>query len=154
MTRRLATDNSYKLTLEATPDANDLNFVRERLNEFNRLHVEDDNHKPLTVFLRDRQGTIVAGLVGATYWGWLHVELLWVEKELRRQGYGRKLLAAAEQEAIARGCQYAHLDTMSFQARGFYENQGYGVFGELNDLPAGHSRYFMMKELQPKPNQH
>ena len=145
-------DDSYRLTLEETPDANDLNFVRERLNEFNRLHVEDDHHKPLTVFLRDHQGTIIAGLVGATYWGWLHVELLWVDKGLRRQGYGKKLLAAAEQEAVARGCRFAHLDTMSFQARGFYENQGYGVFGELNDLPAGHSRYFMMKELQPKSN--
>ena len=74
-------DDSYRLTLEETPDANDLNFVRERLNEFNRLHVEDDHHKLLTIFLRDHQGTIVAGLVGATYWGWLHVELLWVDKE-------------------------------------------------------------------------
>jgi len=70
LTGRLAMDNSYRLTLEETPDANDLDFVRERLNEFNRLHVEDDNYKPLTIFLRDHQGTIMAGLVGATYWGW------------------------------------------------------------------------------------
>jgi hypothetical protein len=58
-------DDSYRLTLEETPDANDLDFVRERLNEFNRLHVEDDHHKPLTIFLRNHQGTIMAGLVGA-----------------------------------------------------------------------------------------
>ena len=74
-------DNSYSLTLEETPSANDLDFVRGQLKEFNHLHVEDDNYRPLTVFLRDHQGTIVAGLVGATYWGWLYVELLWVDKE-------------------------------------------------------------------------
>jgi GNAT superfamily N-acetyltransferase len=29
---------------------------------------------------------------------------LWVEENLRKQGYGKKLLAAAEREAIENGC--------------------------------------------------
>ena len=115
--------------------------------EFNRSQVGDDNHRALAIFLRDRQDTIIAGLTGGTYWGWLHIDILWVDEQIRGQGYGRKLLAAAEQEAARRGCQYTHLDTMSFQARGFYEKQGYVVFGELKDLPQGHRRYYLKKAL-------
>ena len=94
-------------------------------------------------------GRIVAGLVGGTYWGWLYTEILWVTESLRGQGYGQSLLAAAEAEAVRRGCRSAHLDTMDFQALRFYEKQGYSVFAELEDIPAGsgHRRYSLKKRL-------
>jgi len=70
-----------------------------------------------------------------------------VDERLRGRGYGRELLAAAEQEAVRHGCRAAHLDTMSFQALPFYLKQGYTVFGELHDWPPGHARYFLQKSL-------
>jgi ribosomal protein S18 acetylase RimI-like enzyme len=57
------------------------------------------------------------------------------------------MLLQAEQEAIARGCRGAWLDTYSFQARGFYERLGYAVFGILNDYPPGQKRIFLHKVL-------
>jgi hypothetical protein len=36
---------------------------------------------------------------------------------------------------------------MSFQAQPFYEKQGYTVFGVLEDLPDGHKRIFLKKDL-------
>ena len=140
---------TYEITLEEKPDPNDINFVRKKLEEYNNLYLKSDNFMHLNVYLRDSQGRIQSGLIGMTYWGWLYVEILWVEKEIRRKGYGNKVLAAAEQEAIRRGCRFAHLDTLSFQALGFYKKQGYEVFGELKDLPIGHTRYFMKKVLIP-----
>jgi ribosomal protein S18 acetylase RimI-like enzyme len=137
----------YTLSLDKRPGTQDADFVREKLAEFNRLQVGDDEHQPFAIFLRNRQNAIKAGLLGGTYWGWLHIDILWVDRQIRGQGYGRKLLAAAEQEAIRRGCRYAHLDTMSFQARDFYEKQGYVIFRELKNLPQGHSRYYMKKTL-------
>ncbi len=140
-------DKTYTLTIEDTLDSPEADFVRQKLAEFNRQYVVDDQYQPFTIFLRDQAQKIVAGLLGETYWGWLHVSILWVAGDVRRLGYGRKLLAAAELEAIRRGCRQAHLDTLDFQARDFYEKQGYVVFGELTDLPAGHSRFFMKKTL-------
>ncbi len=137
----------YTLVVEEAPDADDVRIVLDGLRAYNRSCVGDDDHRTLAVFLRDEQGTLVAGLLGGTYWGWLHVDIVWVQDGLRRQGYGRAILAAAEQEALRRGCRYAHLDTMSFQALPFYEKAGYTLFGELQDLPAGHSRYFLKKAL-------
>jgi hypothetical protein len=45
----------------------------------------------------------------------------------------------AEEEAAARGCHGAWLDTFEFQARGFYERLGYTCFAELGDYPVGSS---------------
>jgi len=70
-----------------------------------------------------------------------------VDEGLRRQGYGEGLLKRAEEEALKKGCRAIHLDTMSFQAKPFYEKFGYTVFGMLDDLPPGHQRIFMWKSL-------
>jgi GNAT superfamily N-acetyltransferase len=143
-------DKPYTMTIEETPDPADARFVFERLREFNRSRTGiDDGHRRLAILVRDEAGAIVGGLLGDTFWGWLYVSILWIDESLRGQGYGHRLLVAAEQEAIARGCHHALLDTMSFQARPFYEKYGYTVFGELHDIPVGHSRYYMQKPLQP-----
>jgi len=136
-----------KLTLEATPDADDVRLVQEGLREFNQQRAPDDNHQLLAVFLRDAHDDIVGGLLGGTYWGWLHVDILWIRGDLRSAGHGQSLLRLAEEEAARRGCRHAHLDTHSFQALPFYEKQGYTVFAQLPDLPEGHIKYFLQKAL-------
>ena len=144
-------DTSYTIVVEQTPDPADVQFVPAQLTAFNRDRAADDQFQPLAILLREAGGQIVAGLVGGTYWGWLYTEVLWVEEGLRGKGYGRSLLVAAEAEAIRRGCCYAHLDTMDFQALPFYQKQGYSVFAELEDIPAGsgHRRYALKKRLAP-----
>jgi ribosomal protein S18 acetylase RimI-like enzyme len=98
------------------------------------------------VFVREN-GRILAGLYGATYWDWLHIKLLWVDKSLRGQGIGQRLMQMAEAEAVQRGCHAALVDTHSFQAEGFYARLGYEVFGRLEDFPLGHQRIYLQKRL-------
>jgi len=86
-------------------------------------------------------------VIGSTYWGWFYINLMWVKDEFRGQGYGHRLLMLAEEEARKRGAKNAYLDTFSFQAPDFYKKLGYQDFGELGDFPAGHTRYFLKKEL-------
>ncbi len=144
-------DAGHAMTVEKAPDPADVQFVRAQLTAFNRAWAADDQLQPLLILVRDAGERIVAGLVGGTYWGWLYTEILWVEEGLRGKGYGRSLLAAAEAEAAGRGCRNAHLDTMDFQALSFYKRQGYSIFAELEDIPAGsgHRRYSLKKRLAP-----
>ena len=81
------------------------------------------------------------------YWDWFSLDLMWVREDLRGRGYGRRLLELAEEKAREHGARSVHLDTFSFQAPGFYEKCGYQVFGELNEFPSGHQRYYMKKQL-------
>jgi ribosomal protein S18 acetylase RimI-like enzyme len=133
--------------LEDEPDPADVCLVQEGLREYNRQYAPDDSHGSLTVFLRDADQAVVGGLLGGTYWGWLHVDILRIREGFRHSGHGKAMLQMAEQEAIRRGCRHAHLETHDFQALPFYEKLGYTVFAQLSDLPEGHIKYFLQKEL-------
>lgn len=143
----MANTSKSKITIEENPSEQDVRMVREGLHGFNRLYAPEEDYRPLELFLREADGTVSGGLLGETYWGWLHVGILWLQEKKRGLEYGSQLLAAAEQEAVRRGCRRAHLDTHSFQALPFYEKNGYSVFGVLDDLPAGHRRFFLFKKL-------
>lgn len=143
------TADSPELFLSLEPDASieDVGFVEQGLRDFNNRIIKDDGFQPITIFLRKKDRTITGGLLADLYWGWLYIRILWVDEQYRGKGYGDKLLIKAEEEAVKRGCHAIHLDTMSFQARPFYEKHGYQVFGQLDDLPVGHQRIFLWKRL-------
>src|ERR1700712_6018774 len=65
------------------------------------------------------------GLYAKSYYDWIYVDLLFVPESARGGRLGAALLAAAEDQALAWGCHSIWLETFSFQARGFYEKQGY-----------------------------
>ncbi len=138
---------TFSIKIETNAEKEDVQAIYSGLDSFNNLHAQAINYQPLVIFLRDEAGKIAGGLAGETYWGWLHVDALWVDESLRGQDYGSQLLELAEQEALRRGCKGSHLDTMSFQAQPFYEKHGYTVWGVLEDLPEGHQRIYMKKNL-------
>lgn len=121
-------------------------FIRQKLNEYNSRFVQPDNHAGLCLIAK-RENKIIGGLVGGTYWNWLYIELFWIEASERNHGLGTSILAKAEAIATQRGCQNAHLETHDFQSLEFYRRRHYRVFGELEDLPEGHTKYFLHKRL-------
>lgn len=132
------------VTVTDRPEAADCDAVRSGLVAYNARYLGPDDFRPLCLFAREG-GRIVAGIVGNTGRSWLTVDLFWVDESRRRGGLGRDLLARAEAEARARGCIGATLGTYDFQARPFYEKQGYEVFGTLEPYPNGHCAYYLRK---------
>jgi GNAT superfamily N-acetyltransferase len=117
------------------------------ISDYNTQEAGDDHGQNLCFVLKGPDGEIAGGVIGATYWDWFYVNLMWIKEELRGRGYGHQLLLRAEDEARRRGAKHAYLDTFTFQAPDFYKKYGYEVFGVLNDFPAGHQRYFLSKPL-------
>jgi len=137
----------YSFSLESNPDPETSAWINQRLHEYNRQQSEDDHHQLLAVFVRDETGALAGGLLGGTYWGWLHIDILWVREDSRRSGLGKQMLIKAEAEAVRRGCRHAHVDTHDFQAPDFYLRNGYTIWGVLEDLPPGHKRIYLRKDL-------
>jgi ribosomal protein S18 acetylase RimI-like enzyme len=135
---------AYRITAEEEPQ---WSVIGGGISEFNNQQAGESNGKNLCFALRGPDQEVVGGVIGATFWNWLHVNLMWIREDLRGQGYGEQLLSLAEQEARQRGAEHAYLDTYSFQAPGFYKKYGYQVYGELHDYPPGHTLYFMKKDL-------
>jgi GNAT superfamily N-acetyltransferase len=142
----------FTLKVEHEPDKKDMEHFWSILREYNDAKAGPSNFQPLVILLRDKDGNVVGGLNGETYWNWLYVENVAVRESLRRLGFGSRMLLMAEQEAAARGCKYAYLSTYSFQSLMFYERRGYSVFGVLEDFPEGHKRFFLRKALALKPS--
>ncbi len=49
---------------------------------------------------------------------------------------------------MPRGCEFVHLDTFNFQARGFYEKLGFVVYGTLTGFADGVERYHLVKSIR------
>ena len=129
------------------PTDKEIAFVNNALQKFNDEKVGPDNHELLNIVEYNNSGNIIAGILGGTYWGWMHIDILWVDENHRRQGLGSQLLETAESEAIKRGCHSVHVDTMSWQAPDFYKKHGYEIISELNDIPNGNKKYHLIKKL-------
>jgi GNAT superfamily N-acetyltransferase len=127
----------------------DLQVVWRGLHRFNRRVVGDLPSAHFLVEARSPRGKLLGGLQGMVYYEWLFIAYFWLSHDIRRGGLGKRMIDAAERHAEDLGCHGVWLDTFSWQARPFYEKQGYRLFGSLPDYPTGHARYFMTKRLTP-----
>ena len=131
------------------PSPADIQFLEDRLYDFNKAKTGITDGRSLGVFLRDEAENIVAGAAGHTWGETCELRQVWVAEDLRGRGLGRRLIAEAEAEAIRRGCLQLVLTTHSFQALRFYRKLGFHVVSELPHYPRGHSQLVLRKHLSP-----
>ena len=139
--------DTLSITVEIEPGAHVTRTIFDGLLQSNTERNGDGKITRLCVTARDLDSTLVGGIYGEIYWGWLNILALWVTPQMRHQGIGAKLLSHAEAEALAKGCQGAYLDTFTFQSVALYTRAGYEIFGTLEHFPKGHSRHFLRKHL-------
>lgn len=102
----------------------------------------------LDFVVKDQENHLLGGIQAyQVNWGILHIELLFVFESYRKAKIGSKLLQYVEDIARKQGCYLAQLDTFDFQAKDFYLNLGYSIFGVLENCPKGHCRYYLKKDL-------
>lgn len=142
-------NNADLLPITQEPEAEDLQAVKQGLSQHNRSKGINPDGRRLAVFLRtnDDAHRVVGGLIGATYWGWLDIQVMWLDESLRGQGHGLKLLQLAEEEATKRGCMQAFTDVADFQTLAFFHRQSYVTFTTLENRPPGHTTHFLRKIL-------
>ncbi|GLR83882.1 GNAT family N-acetyltransferase [Bradyrhizobium iriomotense] len=113
---------------------------------YNHEHMGTQRLKGVAVSLKDR-GKIVGGIVGQIWTTVLFIQWFWIEQKMRGQDQGSKLIAAIEDEARRLGATRSYVDTMSFQAPGFYRSCGYEEFGAIDGYPGGVTRHWFTKSL-------
>ena len=124
------------------------NAIIEPLGEHARLQGRPWNPAHVVLAVQD-VGGIRGGLIGFIQWEWLYIEILALQESLRGQGWGSRLIDAAERIAVDTGCRGMWVSTFTFQAPAFYERLGFEMCGEIAEYPAGHSRLFYKKHVAP-----
>ena|SRR3990167_289150 len=134
------------LDYDNKPSQSDIELIQNGLDQFNLSQL---NQKPqeFAIYLRDDDQVIHGGIFALTFTDSLHIILLWVDEASREQGYGMKLLKAAEDEGIKRKCRFVFVDTFGFQGDKFYKNCGYQCVGKVDDVLLGHPKVFFKKVL-------
>lgn len=124
-------------------------FIGNKMFEFNSKHFPDDlkgRYQEVQLYLKNADGQIFGGITGEICWNWLEVHYLYVNEELRKLGYGQKLLFEAEKLASDKKCDFIKLDTLSFQALDFYKKYGYEVYGVIENA-GRHTHYYLKKDI-------
>lgn len=148
---------NFNVRLIEQPDAAQCEAVNaelRRLNETeNSVYWEasgkpENDAIPINLFAFDDDGGVIGGLFGSTRFSWLKIDVMATRADLRRSGIGKALVKEAERLAAVRGCKYVYVDTMDFQAPGFYEKLGYEGVGRIEDWDShGHAKLFFSKRL-------
>lgn len=120
--------------------------ILKGLRGYNRAKLGKVVFKEVAVTLREGD-EIVGGVTGQVWCGWLFIQLFWIDEAFRGGDRGTELIGRLEEEARSNGATHAYVDTFSFQAPGFYQKRGYRIFGELENFPVGHSRFWLTKAL-------
>ncbi|NKN38349.1 GNAT family N-acetyltransferase [Agrobacterium sp. a22-2] len=141
------TDDDPKLeVLDQTPPE-DERAVLSALRAHNNQMLGPTDRRDLSIPIRDGDGKTEGGLIGYTGRGWLCVEMLFVPARYRGRGMAGKLLQMAEDEAKARGCTGAYIDTINPAARRAYERQGYKAFGSIDNFSGDYGITWLMKRF-------
>ncbi|MGD6833933.1 GNAT family N-acetyltransferase [Sutcliffiella halmapala] len=124
--------------------------VNKMLYEYNLKHFPEDlrgRYQEINLYLMDEEDNVRGGLLGEICWNWLEIHILMVDEDLRKDGYGSKLMQEAEEIAVENKCDFIKVDTLSFQALDFYKKHGYEVYGVLDQVGRDHEHYFLRKVL-------
>lgn len=140
-------DRKIELINVEKPEEAAWGIIGKGVHEYNLEKAGEMDFHRICFVLQTPEGDILGGVIGEIYWDWFYLDLMWIQEDLRGNGYGEQLLKAVEEEARGKGAKQVFLDTFSFQAPGFYQKYGYQVFGELPEFPPGHKRFYLTKDL-------
>ncbi len=144
----MGSKEKLKVVVDYAPSQADNDIVREGIIASNE-HVVGERDKAFSIFLKNDSDKVFGGIQAFRDTESIYIDVLWVEESLQKQGYGTKLLDAAEQEAIENGCIFSLVDSWDFQAEEFYLKNGYERIGEIKNYWHGHSKIFLIKNIRP-----
>jgi GNAT superfamily N-acetyltransferase len=114
--------STSELVIETNPTPEQIQYLEDRLYEFNAKATGITDGQGLAIFVRDEQDRIVAGICGHIWGGCCEIRQLWVEESRRRRGLGTRLLRVAEQEARRRHCKQMVLTTSASKRQSFTQS--------------------------------
>lgn len=140
-----------KIELTTTPTKEDAKTISEGIVNFNHATIKDlepeDAEIKFSVFARDDDNQVIGGIRASAYWNTLHIELLWLSEATRGSGVGSEMVKQAEAFAVENGIEQCLVTTTSWQAKPFYEKNGYTLMATLPDYPKGQASHFLTKKL-------
>jgi ribosomal protein S18 acetylase RimI-like enzyme len=120
-------DSDYHFEYQEEPIQEDEQVLNDGISDEAAMKKNMERIKPFRVFIKDAHGTVLGGASGTIFYGSLYVDMLWLKKELRHQGLGKKLMTEAEKIGRNKQCKFVTLNTMDWESLPFYQKLGYEI---------------------------
>lgn len=140
---RFITENNHPASEWQTSILNKLKTYNRAKCRWLREHPASES---VNFYVFD-EDTLIGGAIGHTEYNWYVLDLLYMDDTYRGQQLGSQLLHWIESFAQNRMLTGVRLETWDFQAKDFYQKNGYTVFAELDDCPPGSTVFFLKKEI-------
>lgn len=98
--------------------------------------------------IKDKSGHILGGITGITYYSCLYIDMLFVEKEYRKEGLGAHLMTSAETLGKKRNCKFSTVNTMDWEALPFYQKLGYSIEFTRDGYEKNSKLFLLRKSLE------
>lgn len=138
---------NYKILLSENPDPSDVQVLGDGIIAYAKQKKGMAPIRTFAFFIRDENGQIMGGCKGDILYGCMFVSDLWVSEGLRNKGYGSKLMDAAEQYGKEKGCLFAAVNTMDWEALNFYKKLGFYIEFERHGFEKNSIFYFLRKDF-------
>ena len=138
-----------KIDILDSPTKKDQGVLNHRFSEYLRIQYPnlppESEDKKFMVVAHDEVGDYIGAISCNCYWDGLEIDTFWVNESHRGRKVGSMLLEKAETIGANNGAVVAFLKTVD--AKQFYEQHGYEIFGVLEDRPIGTNLYHLKKRL-------
>ncbi|CZL18889.1 TPA: GNAT family N-acetyltransferase [Legionella pneumophila] len=141
---------ALKLSFLENPNPDDVQILTNGIKEYAKQQRGFESLDFFACFIRDADNSIIGGCSGGTLYGGLHIDNLWVSEPIRHQGWGTKLMQAALRYGNEKGCAFATVNTMDWEAIEFYKKLGFELEFERHGFQKNSIFYFLRKEFQAK----
>jgi GNAT superfamily N-acetyltransferase len=127
------------------------NELLTKIDEGFRQHGMDQtgHNIPIirTAFTANEKDFFAGAVTVHVLWGTLHIRHMFIEAPYRRQGLGSTLMFKAFDYGKSQGCTIAFVDTMSYQALGFYQKLGFVLEFTRTGFAHDSSLHYLKKSL-------
>jgi ribosomal protein S18 acetylase RimI-like enzyme len=135
----------YQTSVDEACSHEDVKFLKNALSDYNSMFLGSKTHH-FVIMVKDTDQVIA----GAFVWmqnTTMYLDTIFVAEKYRKDKIGKTLLDLSEKRGHALGCNLCIIDTLGFQAQGFYEKFGYKVFANVPDYQGGYDRIYLKKSL-------
>ena len=111
-------------------------------------YLKDKSNYYKTVdFYAEESKNLLGGALCIINYNWIYIDYLYVNEQMRGQDIGTKLINKIEQYAKENNLTGLYTETFDFQARPFYEKNGFKVIGCYENMPPNSKLWLLQKAL-------
>lgn len=138
---------AYVFTITDQVDSDYLKYLTRKVRPYQPTITPHAGPR-IDISLDDPEGDIVAGIAAITADDTLIIDLIWVDRPLRKRGIARQLIRMTEEIALQRGCHQAEVTYAPEPL--FYQKLGYRISHKLTQFTTG-QRFFRLHKTLVEP---